>query len=108
MRCHSHSTLRLWDVSDPRKSLLAARVRSANGRRVAVHTGAFNREGRVVAVGCEGGSIHLFDLGEKLLRASLQNLKAHEEGSVVSCVRFDRDGRAIFSRSSAYHTRRAV
>ena len=60
--CHvtSASTLRLWDVNDAERQLHVIKGRDKQGRRSAVTTCAFSRDGKMIAAGLADGSIQLW------------------------------------------------
>ena len=61
--CHmisSDSTLRLWDVNEPERQLNVVKGRDKQGRKSAVSTCAFSRDGKMIAAGLVDGSIQLW------------------------------------------------
>ena len=54
------STLRLWDVNEREKQLHVIKGRDRRGRKSAVNTCTFSRDGKMIAAGLADGSIQLW------------------------------------------------
>lgn len=94
------STVRIWDTEGTRlnntlKSLLCGKCKDRGGKRVAVLSIAFNRDGKRLAAGCEGGSIHMWSIGEKAIIPKTQHYAAHASMTDVTSVIFSKDGNLL-------------
>ena len=54
------STLRLWDVNETEKQLHVIKGRDRQGRKSAISTCSFSRDGKMIAAGLVDGSIQLW------------------------------------------------
>eukprot|EP00041_Stephanoeca_diplocostata_P027213 m.746407 g.746407 ORF g.746407 m.746407 type:complete len:594 (+) comp23136_c0_seq6:186-1967(+) len=103
--CSADSTVRVWNTDSTQlnntlKSSICGKCRARNGKRAGILSVAISPVcGKLVVVGCEGGSIQSFSLGDRMMIPKQQHHGAHAEGTDVTCLRFSRDGR-LLSRST--------
>lgn len=86
------STVRIWDVNNPRsqKSVIMLRTKGARGNKTRVSTLGFSASGDSICAGTTDGSIALWNTKGPFLRPTQFIEQAHEPGSsVVSLVSSD-------------------
>jgi WD40 repeat protein len=103
--CSADSTVRIWDtdktlLNNTLKSSLAGKCRTKLGKRAVCVSVAWNKTGELLAVGCEGGSIQTFSVGERTIAPRTQQYDAHAADSTVTCVVFNRKGKKLLSRAT--------
>lgn len=90
------SPLRLSpDILSPAQASICGKCRTKKGKRAALSTVDISADGKLIAVGAEGGSIHTFALGEKHMIPKAQNHTAHAEDSTVTSLKFSRKGKLL-------------
>eukprot|EP00729_Bicosta_minor_P009901 gene9901-34908_t len=99
------STVRIWDTDTTQlnhtlKSSQCGKCRTKQGKRAVCTSMAWNKDGSLLVVGCEGGSIQTFNVGSKTLIPKVQHYGAHDVGSTVTCVTFTRKGKRLLSRGT--------
>lgn len=100
-------TVRVWNLGGKQtfKKLMNTTVlkfKSKRGRRCAVTTCRYNRDGTLVAGGTMDGQIQCYDPRKTYAGAALTIRDAHAEGSGdlgISSIRFSPDGRLVASRA---------
>eukprot|EP00048_Salpingoeca_helianthica_P023790 m.27169 g.27169 ORF g.27169 m.27169 type:complete len:455 (+) comp8996_c0_seq1:243-1607(+) len=94
------STVRGWDLEDRgKKSIMVVKARSRMGKKSGVASIAV-RDAKLIATGCQDGSIQLFTLGQKSMVAGAAMHGAHAADSTVSSVRFSSDHSRLLSRAT--------
>eukprot|EP00042_Codosiga_hollandica_P054165 m.726596 g.726596 ORF g.726596 m.726596 type:complete len:709 (-) comp58859_c0_seq3:1749-3875(-) len=99
----SDSTVRIWDINNHRKSLFAVKARTAKGQRAPVMSGAINKDGSLMAGGCEDGSLRLWSFNKIAVKPTLQKDFGHSAS--ISGLAFSRDGSTLLSRSTDHSLR---
>ncbi|ORY54604.1 WD40-repeat-containing domain protein [Leucosporidium creatinivorum] len=93
------STLRIWEISNKRKSKSVIVVKSKErGGRSKVTACAWSMDGKWIAAACEDGAIHVWSASSTFARPNASAEKAHEKGTITSSLVFSTDGRQLASR----------
>jgi WD40 repeat protein len=98
LTCSNDCTLRLWDVNQSDQQLHVLKARDKQGRKSAVSTCAFSRDGKLIAAGIMDGSIQLWKSSGPFTRSTLQQYNAHGVGSETSCITIAHDNQTLVSR----------
>ena len=105
MTCSLDSTVRLWDVTSKLMGVeqqLAHKVvmkcKSAKGVKVGCSTCRYSADGRMIAVGCDDGSIHIYNARNHFSRAEISFQNAHTTD--ITSLHFFIDGQSFLSRST--------
>ncbi|NP_001026621.1 WD repeat-containing protein 70 isoform 2 [Gallus gallus] len=61
LTCSNDGTVRTWDVNNEKKHKSVFKPRSAQGKRVIPTTCTYSRDGKLIAAGCQDGSIQIWD-----------------------------------------------
>uniref|UniRef100_A0A8D0GPF5 WD repeat-containing protein 70 n=1 Tax=Sphenodon punctatus TaxID=8508 RepID=A0A8D0GPF5_SPHPU len=61
LTCSNDGTVRTWDVNNDKKHKGVFKPRSAQGKRVTPTTCTYSRDGKLIAAGCQDGSIQIWD-----------------------------------------------
>lgn len=93
------STLRLWDVSNPRQHKQLIKARAHGGLKVVPSSATFNRDGSLVAAGCTDGSLQMWDTRRPFVHTTHCVRTAHRSGTEISCVAFSYMGTQVATRS---------
>lgn len=54
-------TVRTWDINNEKKHKSVFKPRSVQGKRVIPTTCTYSRDGKLIAAGCQDGSIQIWD-----------------------------------------------
>ncbi|KAM0790757.1 hypothetical protein ACM66B_004608 [Microbotryomycetes sp. NB124-2] len=94
------SCLRIWDVTNKRKSKSTIAVKSKDrGGRAKVTCCAWSVDGKTIGGACQDGSIHLWSASSNFARPNASAEGAHKHGVPISGIAFSSDGRQLASRS---------
>uniref|UniRef100_A0A8B9N988 WD repeat-containing protein 70 n=1 Tax=Accipiter nisus TaxID=211598 RepID=A0A8B9N988_9AVES len=61
LTCSNDGTVRTWDVNNEKKHKSVFKPRSVQGKRVIPTTCTYSRDGKLIAAGCQDGSIQIWD-----------------------------------------------
>ncbi|NXS17464.1 WDR70 protein, partial [Mystacornis crossleyi] len=61
LTCSNDGTVRTWDVNNEKKHKSVFKPRSIQGKRVIPTTCTYSRDGKLIAAGCQDGSIQIWD-----------------------------------------------
>ncbi|XP_060097013.1 WD repeat-containing protein 70-like [Heteronotia binoei] len=95
--CSNDGTVRTWDVNHDKKHKEVFKARSAQGQRAVPTSCTYSREGKLIAAGCQDGSIQIWDRNMNL-HTKFHCRQAHAPGTDTSCLTFSYDGLALASR----------
>lgn len=93
------STLRIWDVSNPRQHKQLIKARAQGGLKTVPSAAAFNRDGTLVAAGCADGSLQMWDTRKMFVHTTHCVRTAHAKGADISSVAFSYRGQMLATRS---------
>jgi WD repeat-containing protein 70 len=92
------STLRLWhSKSKEQKQVIKARAQG--GLKTAPTSCTFNRDGTLIAAGCQDGSIQMWDTRKMFVNTTHCVRNAHQTGSEISSIVFSYLGNTLATRS---------
>ncbi|XP_067106527.1 WD repeat-containing protein 70 isoform X2 [Osmerus mordax] len=97
MTCSNDGTVRTWDVNSDKKHKAVFKPRSLQGKRVIPTCCSYSRDGRLVAAGCQDGTIQIWDRNLSV-HTKFHCRQAHDPGSDPSCLAFSYDGTTLASR----------
>uniref|UniRef100_A0A8D0E0W5 WD repeat-containing protein 70 n=1 Tax=Salvator merianae TaxID=96440 RepID=A0A8D0E0W5_SALMN len=97
LTCSNDGTVRTWDVTNDKKHKGVFKPRSAQGKRVIPTSCTYNRDGKLIAAGCQDGSIQIWDRNMNV-HTKFHCRQAHAAGSDTSCLTFSYDGTILASR----------
>ncbi|CAI8054115.1 WD repeat-containing protein 70 [Geodia barretti] len=98
LTCSNDCTLRLWDVNEKEKQLNVIKGRDKKGRKSAISTCSFSKDGKMIAAGLVDGSIQLWKSSGPFTRSSLHQYTAHTPGTETSCITMSHDNQTLVSR----------
>ncbi|XP_009871726.1 PREDICTED: WD repeat-containing protein 70, partial [Apaloderma vittatum] len=90
-------TVRTWDVNNEKKHKSVFKPRSVQGKRVIPTTCTYSRDGKLIAAGCQDGSIQIWDRN-MTVHTKFHCRQAHAPGTDTSCLTFSYDGTVLVSR----------
>ncbi|KFP38340.1 WD repeat-containing protein 70, partial [Chlamydotis macqueenii] len=90
-------TVRTWDVNNEKKHKSVFKPRSVQGKRVIPTTCTYSRDGKLIAAGCQDGSIQIWDRNMSV-HTKFHCRQAHAPGTDTSCLTFSYDGTVLASR----------
>ncbi|XP_019387524.1 PREDICTED: WD repeat-containing protein 70 [Crocodylus porosus] len=97
LTCSNDGTVRTWDVNNEKKHKGVFKPRSVQGKRVIPTTCTYSRDGKLIAAGCQDGSIQIWDRNLNV-HTKFHCRQAHASGTETSCLTFSYDGIALASR----------
>ncbi|XP_042308082.1 WD repeat-containing protein 70 isoform X2 [Sceloporus undulatus] len=97
LTCSNDGTVRTWDVTNDKKHKGVFKPRSAQGKRVIPTSCTYSRDGKLIAAGCQDGSIQIWDRNMNV-HTKFHCRQAHAPGSDTSCLTFSYDGTILASR----------
>ncbi|VDN38038.1 unnamed protein product [Gongylonema pulchrum] len=97
-------TLRIWSIDDYKeitrcinKQRKIIKTKNALGKRAIPTTCCYSRDGKLVAAGCNDGSIQIWKHGNLYVNTAFLNRKAHT--APVTSLQFSPDSKQLLSRS---------
>ncbi|RXN00005.1 WD repeat-containing protein 70 [Acipenser ruthenus] len=90
-------TVRTWDVTNEKKHKNVFKPRSMQGKRVIPTCCTYSRDGKLIAAGCQDGTIQIWDRNLSV-HTKFHCRQAHVPGSDPSCLTFSYDGTVLASR----------
>lgn len=94
-------TARIWTMYDAGKQhRTLVKCRASNGLRAAANACTYSRCGRVIALGCEDGSLQLWDVRKSTVAPSMLLRKAHSGTAEITSVNYSHVGNQLITRCS--------
>ncbi|TSM28185.1 WD repeat-containing protein 70 [Bagarius yarrelli] len=97
LTCSNDGTVRTWDISNDKKHKSVFKPRSMQGKRVTPTCCTYSRDGKLIAAGCQDGTIQIWDRNLSV-HTKFHCRQAHAVGSDTSCLAFSYDGTTLASR----------
>ncbi|XP_064410354.1 WD repeat-containing protein 70 isoform X2 [Latimeria chalumnae] len=97
LTCSNDGTVRTWDVNNEKKHKSVFKPRSLQGKRVIPTSCTYSRDGKLIAAGCQDGTIQIWDRNLSV-HTKFHCRQAHTPGSDTSSLTFSYDGTALASR----------
>ncbi|KAF7666291.1 hypothetical protein LDENG_00114040 [Lucifuga dentata] len=97
MTCSNDGTVRTWDLNSEKKHKSVFKPRSLQGKKVTPTCCAYSRDGKLIAAGCQDGTIQIWDRNLSV-HTKFHCWQAHTPGSDTSCLAFSYDGVTLASR----------
>ncbi|KAM9820131.1 WD repeat-containing protein 70 [Neosynchiropus ocellatus] len=97
MTCSNDGTVRTWDVKKEKNHKSVFKPRSLQGKKVIPTCCAYSRDGKLIAAGCQDGTIQIWDRNLSV-HTKFHCRQAHAPGSDTSCLAFSYDGVTLASR----------
>ncbi|XP_061119183.1 WD repeat-containing protein 70-like [Conger conger] len=97
LTCSNDGTVRTWDLNSEKKHKSVFKPRSLQGKRVTPTCCSYSRDGKLIAAGCQDGTIQIWDRNLSV-HTKFHCRKAHTPGSDISCLAFSYDGTTLASR----------
>uniref|UniRef100_A0A8D3C259 WD repeat-containing protein 70 n=1 Tax=Scophthalmus maximus TaxID=52904 RepID=A0A8D3C259_SCOMX len=97
MTCSNDGTVRTWDLSSEKKHKAVFKPRSFQGKKVTPTCCTYSRDGKLVAAGCQDGTIQIWDRNLSV-HTKFHCRQAHTPGSDTTCLSFSYDGVTLASR----------
>uniref|UniRef100_A0A672G6L5 WD repeat-containing protein 70 n=1 Tax=Salarias fasciatus TaxID=181472 RepID=A0A672G6L5_SALFA len=97
MTCSNDGTVRTWDVKSEKTHKSVFKPRSFQGKKVVPTCCTYSRDGKLIAAGCQDGSIQIWDRNLSV-HTKFHCRQAHTPGSDTSCLAFSYDGTTLASR----------
>ncbi|XP_036451049.1 WD repeat-containing protein 70 isoform X2 [Colossoma macropomum] len=97
LTCSNDGTVRTWDLNNEKKHKSVFKPRSLQGKRVTPTCCTYSRDGKLIAAGCQDGTIQIWDRNLSV-HTKFHCRQAHAPGSDTSCLTFSYDGTTLASR----------
>ncbi|KAM9517120.1 WD repeat-containing protein 70 [Salvelinus alpinus] len=97
MTCSNDGTVRTWDLNSNKKHKMCFKPRSLQGKKVTPTCCTYSRDGKLVAAGCQDGTIQIWDRNLSV-HTKFHCRQAHAPGTDTSCLTFSYDGTTLASR----------
>ncbi|KAL2087731.1 hypothetical protein ACEWY4_016559 [Coilia grayii] len=97
LTCSNDGTVRTWDLNSEKKHKAVFKPRSQTGKRVTPTCCTYSRDGKLIAAGCQDGTIQIWDRNLSV-HTKFHCRQAHTMGSDTSCLTFSYDGTTLASR----------
>ncbi|XP_066507302.1 WD repeat-containing protein 70 isoform X2 [Hoplias malabaricus] len=97
LTCSNDGTVRTWDLNNDKKHKSVFKPRSLQGKRVTPTCCTYSRDGKLIAAGCQDGTIQIWDRNLSV-HTKFHCRQAHTPGSDTSCLTFSYDGTTLASR----------
>uniref|UniRef100_A0A672MKF9 WD repeat-containing protein 70 n=1 Tax=Sinocyclocheilus grahami TaxID=75366 RepID=A0A672MKF9_SINGR len=101
LKTHLHveilKTVRTWDLNSEKKHKSVFKPRSQQGKRVIPTCCSYSRDGKLIAAGCQDGTIQIWDRNLSV-HTKFHCRQAHAAGSDTTCLTFSYDGVTLASR----------
>ncbi|XP_054162669.1 WD repeat-containing protein 70-like [Oppia nitens] len=98
--CSNDGTCRLWDIENIKNQKTVIKARSSGGLRAIPNTCRYTRNADLISVGCNDGSIQMWDTRRSFINTSALVRDSHLKGSEISCIQFSYDGNGLLSRGT--------
>ncbi|XP_069483250.1 WD repeat-containing protein 70 isoform X1 [Ambystoma mexicanum] len=97
LTCSNDGTVRTWDVNSEKGHKNVFKPRSMQGKRVIPTACTYSRDGKLIAAGCQDGSIQLWDRNVNV-HTKFHCRQAHAPGTDTSCLAFSYCGTVLATR----------
>ncbi|KRY32895.1 WD repeat-containing protein 70 [Trichinella spiralis] len=98
--CSDDGTVRVWDYCTAKKSQSAViKTKTKSGQRTVPTCCTFSRDGKLVAAGCNDGSIQMWQHGKLYVNTAKLIRDAHNNGHDITSLSFSYDDVNLLSRS---------
>ncbi|XP_066473465.1 WD repeat-containing protein 70 isoform X2 [Tiliqua scincoides] len=97
LTCSNDGTVRTWDVTNDKKHKGVFKPRTAQGKRVIPTSCTYSRDGKLIAAGCQDGSIQIWDRNMNV-HTKFHCRLAHAPSTDTSCLTFSYDGTVLATR----------
>ncbi|XP_059395033.1 WD repeat-containing protein 70 [Carassius carassius] len=97
LTCSNDGTVRTWDLTSEKKHKSVFKPRSLQGKRVTPTCCTYSRDGKLIAAGCQDGTIQIWDRNLSV-HTKFHCRQAHAAGSDTTCLTFSYDGVTLASR----------
>ncbi|XP_016346390.1 WD repeat-containing protein 70 [Sinocyclocheilus anshuiensis] len=97
LTCSNDGTVRTWDLNSEKKHKSVFKPRSQQGKRVIPTCCTYSRDGKLIAAGCQDGTIQIWDRNLSV-HTKFHCRQAHAAGSDTTCLTFSYDGVTLASR----------
>ena len=98
--CSNDGTCRIWDVQNLKAQKSVIKPRSLGGLRAPPNTCLYSRNGELICVGCNDGSVQMWDTRRSFVNTTHLIRSAHNNGSEISCLKFSYEGNSLLSRGT--------
>lgn len=99
LTCSLDSTLRIWEVPHFRQQKNVIKARAQGGLRATPTSCTYNRDGTLIAAGCQDGSIQMWDTRRMFVNTTHLLRDAHQKGIEISSITFSYIGSYLATRS---------
>ncbi|KAJ7378457.1 WD repeat-containing protein 70 [Desmophyllum pertusum] len=96
--CSNDGTVRIWNTDNPKKNKTVIKTKNKQGKKTIPTHCCFSRDGRIIAAGCQDGSIQAWDTRKPFIHTTYLQRTAHAFGSDISCLAFSHEGNILASR----------
>ena len=93
-------TCRLWDINNLKTHKSVIKPRSSGGLRAPPNTVRYTRNAELICVGCNDGSVQMWDTRKSFVNTTNLIRSAHTRGSEITCIQFSYDGNCLLSRGN--------
>ncbi|KAH7718760.1 Protein kinase domain containing protein [Aphelenchoides avenae] len=104
LTCSDDGTLRIWSTDDYKEitrvinaQRKVIKTKNASGKKAIPTTCCYSRDGKLIAAGCDDGSIQIWKHGKIFVNTAYLNRKAHN--GPITGLQFSPNGERILSRS---------
>uniref|UniRef100_A0A8C0EX70 WD repeat-containing protein 70 n=1 Tax=Bubo bubo TaxID=30461 RepID=A0A8C0EX70_BUBBB len=88
LTCSNDGTVRTWDVNNEKKHKSVFKPRSVQGKRVIPTTCTYSRDGKLIAAGCQDGSIQIWDRNMSVSQVFDNNIFENTEETLGNLLIF--------------------
>lgn len=97
--CSNDGTCRLWDSSSLKEHQALIKPRSQAGLRTQPNVVAFTQLGDLIALGCNDGSVQMWDTRRSFVNTTHLIRDAHAKSTDITSIMFSYNGSYLVSRS---------
>ncbi|XP_015747282.1 PREDICTED: WD repeat-containing protein 70-like [Acropora digitifera] len=96
--CSDDGTVRIWNTENPKKNKTVIKTKNKQGKKTIPTQCCYSRDGKVIAAGCQDGSIQAWDTRKPFIHPTYLQRSAHTFGSDISSLTFSQQGSVLASR----------
>ncbi|XP_074626477.1 WD repeat-containing protein 70-like isoform X2 [Acropora palmata] len=96
--CSDDGTVRIWNTENPKKNKTVIKTKNKQGKKTIPTRCCYSRDGKVIAAGCQDGSIQAWDTRKPFIHPTYLQRSAHTFGSDISSLTFSQQGSVLASR----------
>lgn len=97
--CSNDGTCRLWDSNSLKQHFQLIKPRSLGGLRLQPNVCAFSQLGELLAVGCDDGSVQMWDTRKSYVNTAHMVRDAHQKNNDMTSLMFSYNGTMFATRS---------